>query len=73
VGLKLGPPRGISEGSLGYWGANRSWWGWGGYGQAQSQNVQLVRGGEGETGGETLPLGRVGVRAQVSVTCELVP
>jgi uncharacterized protein len=73
VGLKLGRPRGISEGSFGYWGANRSWWGWGGYGQAQSQNVQLVSGGEGETGGETLPLGRIGVRAQVSVTYELEP
>jgi uncharacterized protein YggE len=72
VGLKLGRPRGISEGSFGYWGASRSWWGWGGYGQAQSQNV-LVNNGEGESGGETLPLGRIGVRAQVSVTYELEP
>jgi uncharacterized protein YggE len=74
VGLKLGRPRGITEGSFGYAGASRSWWGWGGYGQGgQSQNVQLVSGGEGETGGETLPLGRIGVRAQVSVTYELEP
>jgi len=35
--------------------------------------VQFVSGGEGETGGETLPLGRIGVRAQVSVTYELEP
>jgi uncharacterized protein len=71
VGLKLGRPRGISEGSFGYWGAYRSWWGWGGYGQGQSQNVMVSQ--EGEAGGETLPLGRIGVRAQVSVTFELEP
>jgi uncharacterized protein YggE len=73
VGLKLGKTRGIAEGSFGYWGASRSWWGWGGYGQGQSQNVQVASGGEGETGGETLPLGRIGVRASVSVTFELEP
>jgi uncharacterized protein YggE len=72
VGLKLGRPRGISEGSFRFWGASRSWWGWGGYGQGQSQNI-AVTGGEGEAGGETLPLGRIGVRASVTVTYELEP
>jgi uncharacterized protein YggE len=71
VGLKLGAPRSVSEGSFGYWGATRSWWGWGGYGQAQSQNVLVTEGGE--PGGETLPLGHIGVRAQVGVTFDLEP
>jgi uncharacterized protein YggE len=72
VGLKVGRPRGVSEGSFGYTGAYRSWWGWGGgYGQGQSQNVLVTEGGE--TGDETLPLGHIGVRAQVSVTFDLQP
>lgn len=71
VGLKLGAARAISEGGYGYSGAYRSWWGWGGYGQGQSQNVMTT--GEPEPGGETLPLGLIGVRATVSVTFELVP
>jgi uncharacterized protein YggE len=72
LGLKLGPARTISEGGFGYSGAYRSWWGWGGYSQGQSQNV-MTTAGESEPGGETLPLGRIGVRATVSVTFELVP
>ena len=71
VGLKLGAARAISEGGFGYSGAYRSWWGWGGYGQAQSQNVMTTE--EPEPGGETLPLGLIGVRATVSVTFELLP
>ena len=72
IGLKVGAARSISEGGFGYSGAYRSWWGWGGYGQGQSQNV-MTTAGESEPGGETLPLGRIGVRASVSVTFELVP
>ena len=71
VGLKLGAPRSVSEGSFGYWGATRSWWGWGSHGQAQSQNVLVTEGGD--PGAETLPLGHLGVRAQVSVTFDLEP
>jgi uncharacterized protein YggE len=71
LGMKLGTTRAISEGGFGYWGAYRSWWGWGGYGQAQSQNVAVS--GEPAPGDETLPLGRIGVRASVSVTFDLVP
>ena len=71
VGLKLGAPRSVSEGSFVYWGASRSWWGWGSHGQAQSQNVLVTEGGE--PGAETLPLGHIGVRAQVSVTFDLQP
>ena len=47
VGLKLGAARAISEGGFGYSGAYRSWWGWGGYGQAQSQNVMTTEEPEG--------------------------
>jgi uncharacterized protein YggE len=72
MGMKLGAVRTISEGGLGYSGAYRSWWGWGGYGQGQSQNV-MTTAGESEPGGETLPLGRIGVRASVSVTFDVVP
>ncbi|MBI5367804.1 MAG: SIMPL domain-containing protein [Planctomycetes bacterium] len=77
---KVGRPRTISEEGAFAWSGYRSWWGWGGGGyQQMSQNV-MVQGGEGGGGGggaaeanETLPPGRIGVRARVSVTFDLVP
>jgi uncharacterized protein YggE len=67
----LGKPRTIGEGSLGYWGGyyvGR----WGSSGWA-SQNAVQVAPGDGGSGGETMPLGQIAIRAQVSVTFDLVP
>jgi uncharacterized protein len=72
----IGKPRTIGEGyfgSVGTWGSR---WGWGGgmnsYNVAQhvAQSGGGGGGGEGE-GGEALPLGQVGVRAQITVTFDL--
>jgi uncharacterized protein YggE len=73
LGCKLGQPRTISDSSYGYYGAYRSWWGWGGgYGQYQAQNSISYAGNAG-SGGETLPLGQIGVNAQVTVVFDLIP
>jgi uncharacterized protein YggE len=69
LGMTAGAPRTIHEGSADYYGSYRSWWGWGYSGQA-SQNAISVQ-GSGESGGETLPLGHVAVRAQVIVSFAL--
>jgi len=66
LGCKVGAPRSIGEGASSYYG----WSGWnrGGY---LSQNVAQY-GPAGDSGGETLPLGQIGVRAQVSVSFDLL-
>lgn len=66
---RIGAPRSIHEGggSFGYVGSH---WGRGGY--SMSQNTMQVVGDPG-SGGETLPLGQVGIRANVSVTFDLQP
>jgi uncharacterized protein len=70
VSCQVGAPRVIQEGGgyTGYWGSR---WGYGG--NAMSQNVaQAAPGGAGD-GGEATPLGQIAIRAQVSVTFDLVP
>jgi uncharacterized protein YggE len=69
----IGKPRTIGEGyygSVGTWGSR---WGWGGginsYNVAQ--NAAQADGGAGDESGEALPLGQVGVRAQITVTFDL--
>jgi uncharacterized protein YggE len=63
---KIGAPRTIGEGG-GYWGGRWNW-----QGNVSGQNAAQAVGGA-EPGGETLPLGQIGVNAQVSVTFDLVP
>ena len=72
----IGKPRTIGEGyygSVGTWGSR---WGGGMNSYNVAQNVAQSGGGggggEGE-GGEALPLGQVGVRAQITVTFDLSP
>ncbi len=68
----VGKPRTINEGSVSYYGGyNR----WGMQFQQMAQNsVQFAPGGGGAADEpEDLPLGQIGVRAQVSVTFDLVP
>jgi uncharacterized protein YggE len=72
----IGRPRTIGEGynaSVGTWGSR---WGWGGgmnsYNVAQNA-AQADGGAGGDEGGEALPLGQVGVRAQITVTFDLRP
>jgi uncharacterized protein YggE len=71
----VGKPRTIGEGyygSVGSWGAR---WGWGGgmnsYNVAQNVAQADGGGGAGNESGEALPLGQVGVRAQITVTFDL--
>jgi uncharacterized protein len=68
---QVGAPRIIQEGggNYGYWGSH---WGWGGGGNAMAQNVAQA-GPAGGEGGESMPLGQIAIRAQVSVTFDLVP
>lgn len=73
LGQSVGAPLQINESYSGspwwYWS---SWSGWGyGRGQGMAQNVvQNVQGGSGE-GAETIVLGKISIRANVSVTFEL--
>lgn len=73
LGQTIGGPVQISENSSGSpWWYYSSWWG-GGYGrhQGMSQNVaQNVAGGSGEIS-DTMALGKLSIRANVSVTFEL--
>jgi uncharacterized protein YggE len=75
LGEKVGAPIQINEGYRGSpWGYWSSWSGWG-YGRdgGMSQNVmQNVDGGTGEAG-ETIALGKIAIRANVTVTFELEP
>jgi len=70
--MTVGTPRNISENGVGYWGYTGGWWGWGGgRGQYMSQNsIQQAPAGGGE-GGQTMPLGQIAVRAQISVTFDI--
>ncbi len=65
---KVGHPRTISEGggSYGYWGGGNR------YGNAMAQNSVQVNPGGGEEGGDTMPLGQIAIRANVSVSFDLV-
>ncbi len=70
LNCQIGAPRSIQEGGgyAGYWGSR---WGWAGNAMAQN-TAQVAPGGESE-GGEATPLGQIAIRAQVSVTFDLVP
>jgi uncharacterized protein len=65
----LGKPRTIGEASMGYWGPAMGRWG-GSQWMMQNSVQQAATGGEG---GETMPLGQIGIRATVSVTFDLNP
>jgi uncharacterized protein YggE len=65
--MKVGKPRTIGEAGIGYYGG-RSYFGWGG--NAMQNSAQVAPGGGGE-GGETMPLGQIAVRANVSVTFDM--
>ena len=71
LGCRVGAPRTIHDGGGGYVGYMGSRWG-NAYGGNMSQNSMQVSGDAG-SGGETLPLGQIGIRANVSVTFDLVP
>jgi uncharacterized protein len=77
LGCTIGPARTINEqgGSYSYWGARWGGWGaWGRHGHGMAQNVVQDFAGDGIlAGGEALPFGQIGIRAQVSVTFDLAP
>jgi uncharacterized protein YggE len=74
LGCDIGPPKTIGEGYYGWFGTHGSWSTWGGWrSQNQmTQNVTVAASDSGEPNALT-PLGQIGVRAQVSVTFDLVP
>jgi uncharacterized protein YggE len=74
LGCDVGPPKTIGEGYYGWFGTHGSWSSWGGWrSQNQmTQNVTMAASDSGEPNALT-PLGQIGVRAQVSVTFDLVP
>lgn len=71
LGQSIGPPLQIQEGHS-PWYYYSGWSGWGfGRGQTMAQNVlQEIPGASGEPG-ETIALGKIAVRANVSVTFQL--
>ncbi|HKD11495.1 MAG TPA: SIMPL domain-containing protein [Thermoanaerobaculia bacterium] len=74
VNCSIGPPRTIGEGYYGWFGTRGYSHGWGsmGFGQnAMTQNVTTAS--ESAEPNATTPLGQIGVRAQVSVTFDLLP
>lgn len=73
--MTLGAARTINEAQVGYWGYTSGWWGWGwgGRGQYLAQNVAQQAPGGGGEGGQTMPLGQIGIRATVNVTFDMSP
>jgi len=67
LGCKVGAPRMISEAAYGYYGNSYRWGG----NNYMFQNSAQAAPGAGE-GGETMPLGQIGVHATVSVTFDLI-
>jgi uncharacterized protein YggE len=66
VDCTIGAPRNISEsGGIWYGGLGNRW--------NYAQNAMQDMGGAGAEGGQTLPLGQMAVRANVSATFDLVP
>lgn len=67
---KVGAPRSINEGAVGYWGSwPRSW----GNAYMSQNQVQFAQAGDGASGGEAMPLGQIAIRASVSVVFDLLP
>ena len=64
--MKVGKPRTINEGSVGYYGRS-----WGGNSFSNSSQNAVQAAPEGGDGGETMPLGQMAVRASVSVTFDM--
>lgn len=74
--MTVGLPRTIGEGHNYFLGYRSGWWGWGGggYGQYLSQNtVQHAPSDGPDSGGETVPLGQIAIRVQISVTFDIAP
>ena len=69
---KIGKPTQITEGYYGYENPYRAWWSnsYGNHFGYQTQNAMVQEGTAGEGGG-TLPMGMIGIRAQVQVTFDL--
>ena len=70
--VKVGKPMQINEGYFSYESPYRPWWGNSYRNQFayQTQNA-MVNGGGATEGGGTLPMGMIGIRAQITVTFEL--
>ncbi|MBA3272788.1 MAG: SIMPL domain-containing protein [Chthoniobacterales bacterium] len=71
LGCNLGAPRTINEGS-GAWGYN-GYFGSRWSGSAMTQNVVQSDGDATAAGGETTPLGQIGIQASVNVVFDLLP
>jgi uncharacterized protein YggE len=69
LGVRIGAPASIQEGSSGWWSPYGSWWGARG-GSVALQNVVQERGRGGSDDGALVP-GQIAVSASVSVTFEL--
>jgi uncharacterized protein YggE len=68
LGCKVGAPRTINETSYGYYGnAYR----WGGNNYMMQNSMQAAAGGGGD-GGESMPLGQIGVHATLTVSFDLI-
>ena len=65
LACKVGAPRTIHEGGSDYYG------GWPRINVFAQNSAQVI--GGGAEGGETMPLGQIGIRANVSVTFDLIP
>ncbi len=70
LGCRVGAPRTINEGGFGYFGMSYRW---GGNSFMSQNSMQVAPGGPEPGGEETLPLGQIGIRANVSVVFDLVP
>ena len=73
LGQSVGAPVQITENTVGApWSYYSSWYGWGSSrGQMAAQNVtQYAQGGAGENS-DTIALGKIAVRANVTVVFEL--
>lgn len=66
---KVGSPRTINEGGYGYYGTSYRW---GGNSFNVQNAAQVAPGGEGGNE-ETMPLGQIGIHANIAVTFDLVP
>lgn len=71
LGEKIGDPIQINEiKQYNPWSYYSGWWGYGS-GQSMSQNVSQNMGGQSDNISETISLGKISIRANVTVTFEL--
>jgi len=72
LGQTAGAPLEIAENySSSNWGRNAIWTRWGALGQGMMQNTVQEIPSRATTAGETITLGKIGIKASVSVTFEL--